>query len=440
MKTQWGSIQILGIVGLGLLAGACSGSGSAGQNDDPQARGVVSELRSDAARVTPDIAEAASAAKSEQTFAFEFLHALPEHENTTFSPHSISAAFAMATDAAAGDTLTEVEQVLGFGKADEAFHRSQDALKLGLAARNRDALNTEERQVDAQILTESNDIWIRDDSPPQPSYLDTLARYYGAGVHQADFGNQPNEARLAINAKVSSDTRELIPELLPKGIPTPETVAVLTNALYFKAPWAARFAEPVPGDFHALDGSTVEAKMLRREADLRYYEGEGFAAVDVPYYGNELSMLLIVPDAGKYQSVRTTLSGELLTQVVAGLQSQLIDLKLPKFELKSNVPAKKTLEALGMATPFDPYKAAFPKLESPLFENIYVSDVLHQATVAIDEKGTEASAATAIIFSGVSANPEPTQPKVVTVDRPFLFVIRDNPTGSVLFVGQVVSP
>jgi len=428
------------MVGLGLLSGACSG-GDAKAADEPAGTGVVSELRSEAVRVTPEASEAKAAAQSEQAFAVSFLHALDADVNTAFSPHSLSTAFAMLTDAAEGQTLAEVERVLAFGKSDEAFHRSQDALQLGLQARNREAVQADNRKVDAQILTESNDIWLRDDVPPTPSYLDTLARYYGVGVHQADFPNSPEQARVAINSKVSDDTHSLITELLPQRSITADTVAVLTNALYFKAPWAAALGAPVAGQFNNLDGSTSETQMMRTGGQLRYYAGERFVAVGLPYYGGDLEMQLIVPEADAYDAVRSALTSETLSQIVSDGTFEQVRLTLPQFKVKSVVPATDALKSLGMLSAFDESAAEFPAFASSVYENVYITDVLHQATVAIDEKGTEASAATAIILGGKSSvDPEPPTPKVVVADHPFLFVIRDNPTSSILFIGQIVAP
>ena len=438
-RGQFGLGLVVAFLGTSVLVG-CSGSGDS-DSDSDKPGGVISELRSSEPRVTAGVSEAAPAAAGEQDFAFAFLHALEADSNVAFSPHSLSTAFAMLTDAADGQTLQEVEQVMHFPQTDETFHRSQDALELGLLARNRDAVQTQEQTVDAQILTESNDVWIRDDVPPEPSYLDTLARFYGIGVHHADFPAHPEESRVAINDKVSTDTHALIPELIPQGAIDPDTVSVLTNAIYFKAPWANRFAEPIAGDFHQLDGTVASTQMLRGGGQLAYFAGDGFVSVAVPYYGGDLELMLVVPDAGAYETVRTSLSSAALTQVLGARQAELVDLTLPKFNVKSSVPASKTLKALGMNTPFNPDTAQFPKFASAKYDNVYVSDVLHQATVAIDEKGTEASAATAIILAGTtSAIIDPPTPKVVVVDRPFLFVIRDNPTGSVLFVGQVVTP
>jgi serpin B len=431
---------MLALLGAGLVSTGCGGGDTNGSHE-ADAGDVTTELRSTASRIEPDVSEATRASQAEQAFAVSFLHELSADSNLTFSPHSLSTAFAMLTDAAEGKTLDEVEQVLAFGTVDEAFHRSQDALELGLAARNRDAVQDDHQKVDAQILTASNDIWIRNDMPPQPSYLDTLAQFYGVGVHQAAFAEEPEQARLAINAKVSHDTHELISELIPERIITPDTVAVLTNAIYFKAPWAAPLGAAVPGDFHKLDGSVASAPMMRTIGALRYYADTDFVAAGLPYYGGDLELVLIVPNAGAYDSVRAALSADTLSRIAAS-GSEPVDLTLPKFKLKSTVPAAQTLKALGMKTPFD-QGAEFPKLTSPTYPDVHITDVLHQATVTIDDKGTEASAATAIVVSGISIaieTPTPPPPKVVVADRPFLFAIRDNPTGSVLFIGQVVEP
>lgn len=438
---RFGLGSVWALLGLGLLSGGC---GDADKRDGAPAGGVISELRSDAARVTPDVSEAALAAQAEQQFAVSFLHALDADANTTFSPHSLSTAFAMLTDAAKGQTLAEVQRVLSFGPTDEAFHRSQDALELALAARNREAVQSSEQKVDAQTLSESNDIWLRDDVPPTPSYLDTLARFYGAGVHLADFPKHPEEARVAIDAKVSNDTHALIPELIPQGSIGVHTVAVLTNALYFKAPWEAALDLHTLGQFQNLDGSTSDAQMMRARGQLRYYEGDGFVSVALPYYGGQLEMQLIVPEAGAYDAVRSALTSESLSQMVTAARHEQVDLTLPKFNVRSTVPATQILQSLGIVTAFDENLAELPAFASPVYDNVYISEVLHQATVAIDDKGTEGSAATAIVSRGILVEIDrPTEiltPKVVVADHPFLFVIRDNPTGSLLFVGQVVAP
>ncbi len=423
------------LVGLGVLTG-CGGAGSKPDAVESSSASIT-EVQSDAARVTPSASEATRAGASEEEFGVDFLQVQPGDSNLVFSPHSISTAVAMLTDAAAGDTLTQIDDTFHFGTIDEAFQRSEDALALGLSARNRDAITNMDQKVDAQILNQSNDIWIRKGQPPASSYLDTLAQYYGAGVHQADFANDAEGVRAAIDQKVSDDTHGLIPELIPPKELTPDTLAVLTNALYFKAPWADPFNAPAPGSFNELDGSVATVDMMSGGGTWEYYAGSGFVSVAVPYYGAELELLLLVPDLGTYDAFRSSLTSSLLDQVVAQESATSVVVTMPKFSVKSAVSAKQALQQLGMQVPFEPGVAEFPKLggEAP-----YISAVLHQATIAVDEKGTEASAATAVIVTDLSiAEPSPT-PLVVTVDRPFLFALRDNPTGALLFLGQVVAP
>ena len=431
-------LMLVGLAGLGILNGC--GAGESKPDRVTAASAPITEVQSDAPRVVPDASEAVRAGSSEEAFGVDFLLALPGASNLAFSPHSISTAFAMVTDAATGETLTQIADTLHFGVTDAGFQRSQDALALALSARNRDAISSPQQTVDAQILSQSDDIWIRKDTPPAGSYLDTLAQYYGAGIHEADFMDDPDGVRVAINQKVSDDTHALIPELIPPNELDPDTVAVLTNAVYFKAPWANPFEAPTPGNFHELDGSVATVDLMLGGGAWPYYAGSGFVSVAVPYYGDELELMLLVPDLGTYDTFRANLTSSLLDSVVAQRASTLVTLTLPKFSLKSAVPASGVLKQLGMQVPFVA-SAEFPKLATT-GDPVYISDVLHQATVAIDEKGTEASAATAIVFGRMSiAEPDPgPAPIVINVDRPFLFALRDNPTGALLFLGQVVAP
>jgi serpin B len=436
---------VSGLTSLIGCGGADSKPGGATPGGTPPGVGAesmpITEVQSDAPRVMADASEAARTGASEEGFGLDLLRVLPGDSNLAFSPHSISTAFAMLTDAATGETLTQIADTLHFGVTDEAFQRSQDAQALALAARNRAAIAEANHQVDAQILSQSNDIWTRKDAPPIASYLDTLAQYYGAGIHEADFMDDPDGVRVAINQKVSDDTHALIPELIPPNDIDPDTVAVLTNALYFKAPWASPFNAPTPGNFHERDGSVENVDMLVGGGTWAYYAGDGFVSVAAPYYGDELELMLIVPDLGTYDAFRSSLTNALLDEVVAQRSATLVTLTLPKFSVKSTLPATAALKQLGLQVPFLPGIAEFPKLATT-GEPVYITDVLHQATLAIDEKGTEASAATAIIVGDLAIadpTPEPV-PIVVNVDRPFLFALRDNPTGALLFLGQVVAP
>jgi serpin B len=427
---------------LGAVLAACSSSGNE-KEPGVAAHGdteVVSELTSSERREPADTRQAAAAARSERDFALRFLKQLPADQNLAFSPHVLSQVFAKLTDAADGQTLEQIQQAFNFGTTDESFHRAQNALLASLAERNREAIDDGTGRHDAVVLTEASDLWITQTAPPQASYLDTLARYYGVGVQRTDFQNRPEKAREAINSKVSMQTNRLIPELLRAGSVTDETVLVLTSALYFKAPWATPFHTAFAGEFHPLSGDPASAQMLNRTLPLAYYEGDHFVSVSVPYRGDQLGMLLVVPEEGAYDAVREALSAEAFDAIVNEAGVTAVDLTLPKLDIASEVPAKATLQKLGLTNAFERGAASFPKLESEQASHVFLSEVVQQATVSVDEHGTEASAAVAVVGSaGGSAGPAP-EPKVVTVDRPFLFAIRDNVTGSLLFVGQVVSP
>lgn len=432
----------LGMVAVVLVA--CGSSGSSGEvrSDMPANadHGVVSELVSREAREQADATQAADAARSERYFGLRFLKQLPADRSLVFSPHDLSRTFAKLTDAAEGATLQQIQQAFGFGTTDESFHRSQNALSGSLAERNREPVNDGRGRADAVVLKEASDVWLSQATRPHPSYLDTLALYYGGGVHLADFQGRPEDVRKAINSKIELQTNELIPELLPADSVTDETVLVLTSALYFKAPWATPFPSAIPGEFQTLSGDRTTAPMLNRTLPLGFYAGERFVSVSVPYVGNQLGMLLVVPDEGAYESVRDALSEDVLDAIVKGTEVTAVDLTLPKFAIQSDVAAKASLQKLGVEAAFERGAASFPKLTAKQVSGVFVSDVVHKATVSVDEQGTEASAATAVLgAAGGSAGPPP-EPKVVTVDRPFLFTIRDNVTGSLLFVGQVVSP
>lgn len=215
-------------------------------------------------------------------------------------------------------------------------------------------------------------------------------------------------------------------------------VAVLTNALYFKA-FGPQPLLPAHGTFVRNDGSSREVDTLYTVNTHAYYRGADFSAVDLLYTGDDIALQLIVPDSGAYAKVRSELSSDALAKIASGSQPELISLTLPKFEVKSTVAAKESLQELGMVLPFAERQAEFPKLESPRFDQVFIKHVFHQATIAIDERGTEASAGTAVVTGvPVSAPPEPSV--TLRVDRPFFFTIRDVPTGAVLFLGQILEP
>lgn len=267
------------------------------------------------------------------------------------------------------------------------------------------------------------------------TFLDTLAENYGAGMRLVDFVNATEESRVAINAWVSEQTNERIKELIPQGIITVATRLVLVNAIFFTASWQDPFDEAATEDrpFKRLDDSEVQVPTMRKTIDAVYAAGSGFQAAEIPYDGGQLAMLVIVPDTGQFEAVESTLTASRVAEIRDGLARHQLDLALPKFSFRSNVPSKEPLKALGMVEAFG---GAADLSGMNGTGGLFIQDVVHQAFVAVDEKGTEAAAATAVIVGETSAPP----PATLTIDRPFVFAIIDRPTGATLFIGRVLDP
>lgn len=355
--------------------------------------------------------------------------------NVVFSPYSAAVALAMSRAGAVGQTASEMDQVLhaGPGALDPGFN----ALDQALAERPGEfQLPGADTPVEL-VLTMANQLWGQEGSRFHDHFLTNLAGNYGTGVRVVDFVDASEDARSSINHWVSDQTRERIPELIPAGVLNELTRLVLTNAIYLKAPWHAPFrpAATAAGTFTRLDGSTVQAQMMRLSERLGYTAGDGFAAVDLPYAGRQLSMLVIVPDEGAFSGFETGLDADRLQAIVNGLASTQVNLGFPRFEFRTQAALAGALRELGMPTAFT--DAADFSAMGPDGDDWVIQDVLHEAFISVDEEGTEAAAATAVVMGVTSA---PLEPVVLNVDRPFLFVIRDVPTGAILFMGRVVDP
>ena len=250
-----------------------------------------------------------------------------------------------------------------------------------------------------------------------------------------DYDGATEQARKTINGWVSDETHERIPELIPSGAISPATVLVLTNAVYLKAPWARPFRKEDTADapFHRLDGSSVDVPMMHQSTKLSFAEGDGYAAVELPYAGNKLAMLLVVPDEGQFDAVMAGMDAAALDGIAAGLSGYQVTLAMPKFEFRTQVGLNDVLSQLGMPTAFGD-GADFSGMTTQT--DLFISAVLHEAFISVDEEGTEAAAATAVIMDETAA----AQPAELTIDRPFIFAIRDTETGAVLFLGSVTDP
>jgi len=271
---------------------------------------------------------------------------------------------------------------------------------------------------------------------PASDFLDVLAENYGAGLRILDFITETEKSRLTINDWVSNQTEGRIEDLIPQGAIDALTRLVLTNAIYFNAAWEYPFDEKMTADgpFYLLDGGQVIVPMMKQTESFGYTEGEGYQAVELRYDGEELSMVILLPEAGQFEAFEEGLQAQQVSDIISGLQPTEVALTMPRFEFDSEFSLQDTLAGMGMPIAFSG-EADFSGMTGK--PELFISDIVHKAFVAVDEAGTEAAAATAVIMR-LTAVPEP--PVYVAIDRPFIFLIRDIETGAVLFVGRVMNP
>jgi serpin B len=415
-----------------LVAVSLFGSAGCGALSGGIAQAVSDKPRDPDPAVAP--AEVTDLAAGNAAFAFDLYGALRGQEgNLFFSPYSISVALAMTHAGAAGETSRQMAETMHFALPAERLHAAFNAYALDLQGRAKgDAEGTPFE------LTVANSLWGQEGFPFLPAFLDLLAENYGAGMRLLDYSRDPEGARRTINDWVSDETRQRIKDLIPEGAINAMTRLVLANAIYFKAGWRHTFdAEATtPEPFRLLNGSSIDVPMMHQEESLGFAAGDGYVALELPYQTGDVAMVILLPDEGRFEAFEQGLSAATLDQALAGLSYQPVLLSLPKFTYESAFSLNDALMALGMPDAFDPDRADFSAMDGA--RDLYISNVLHKAFVAVDEKGTEAAAATAVIMEVTSAPID--QPVVVSVDRPFLYLIRDRQTGSVLFLGRVLDP
>jgi serpin B len=369
-------------------------------------------------------------------FAFDLFQTIRANDrNLFFSPYSISLALAMTYAGARTETEQQMADTLHFSLDQDDLHPTFNALDQTLAGRNEPGGAEEEGGFQLNI---ANALWGQAGYHFLPEFLDVLATNYGAGMNLLDFAADPEAARVTINDWVSDQTEERIQDLLPRGSLDALTRLVLTNAIYFKADWSHPFKEYDTSDrsFTLLDGSEITTPMMQKEGWYGYGQGADYQAVRLPYAGDQVSMLVLMPTGGEFDAFSRELDTERLDEVMRSIREQKIDLTLPKFSFESEIQLRQTLTQMGMALAFDAATADFSGMDGS--RDLHIDDVYHKAFVAVDEEGTEAAAATAVVMMEMAAMPE--EIPAVTIDHPFLFLIQDNPTGSILFMGQVVKP
>lgn len=384
-------------------------------------------------RASADPATAASAADDIDAFGIDLLRAISGGGNTVFSPASIALALAMAEIGANGETASQMNAVLHGVAADGGS--GLNALSQALAARSGSFKDSEGREINLTLRI-ANAPFAQAGLELEPAYLDTLASQFGAGLREVDYAADPEGARALINGWVKDETAGRIPELLGQGVISRYTKLTLVNAIYLKAPWETAFDKSATANapFTRADGSVVQVPtMSGGEQVASYAAGPGWQAVELPYADDTLAMTIILPD--NLASFIAQLSGTHFEQIIRTLAHRQVNLSLPRFKVQTEVDLAKTLGALGMPLAFEPGQADFSGITTKTPLNI--SAVIHQANISVDEQGTEAAAATAVVMVGMAA---PEEPVTVQVNRPFLFAVRDLSTGAALFLGQVTDP
>jgi serpin B len=384
-------------------------------------------VKSEKERITAPQVSAADLARlvaGNSDFAFELYQQLKSGDgNLFYSPYSISLMFAMAYAGAKGETKSQMADALDFAISDEALHSAMDYLSLELAK------GTASDQFKLSVV---NDIWGQRNYRFLAPFLDTLALNYGAGLRVLDFNKDPEAARQVINGYIYDQTQKLIKDLIPQGSITELTRLVLTNAIYFKAEWQNKFKkeETRNSSFTLLDGSKVSVPMMSQLARWSYAEGNGWQAIELPYLGGRIAMDVILPT--DFKAFESALTNTQLNQIMGAMKQANIQLNLPKFTFGNDFSLKQALSALGMPLAFDVLRADFSGITD--VESLYIQDAVHKAYVAVDEEGTEAAAAGAIMMGTTS------MPKTMAVDHPFIILIRDVQTGTILFLGRVMNP
>ena len=350
----------------------------------------------------------------------------PKQGNLFFSPFSISSAMGMVQAGARNETLAQMNQALRFGPNT---HEEMLALRRSLAATPKEASQ----------LHIANSIWPSVKYPFLPSYITLLKDYYGVEVKPQDYTKNAEKARLQINSWVEKQTQDRIRDILQEGALRPDTRLVLVNAIYFKAAWAHPFSEKgTKNDFFYSDPNRPKlVRMMKQTETFEYQATEDAAILKLPYQKGLQSMLIVLPKQ-KYElaALEKKLSPQLLESWLQGMKETRVQVTLPRFEMEGSFELKAPLGALGMRDAFVAGKADFSGMNGG--RDLYVDLVVHKAFIAVTEKETEAAAATVVAMRAMSLNP--VEPVIFRADHPFLFLIRDETTGAILFMGRMTEP
>ena len=364
---------------------------------------------------------------SNNQFAFDFLKQVSSEEkgNIFFSPFSLSTAMGMTYAGSRGTSQDQIAKVFHFTSNSEEFHKQQgNTIK---------QLNSKADSIQLDIV---NTLWAEKTYPFKKSYNKLIGMAYATTVKPMDFINKSEECRLAINDDIYRTTHEKIKDLLPDGSLNSLTRLILTNAIYFKADWKIMFKKDKTrdADFLITPSEKTRCKMMWVKNKFNYYEDSRFQAIELPYARYNFSMVIILPLVNQpLDELTGSLSSSTLDDILKGLNNQEITVLIPQFKLSNGYQLKQILSKMGMPQPFSD-DADFTGMT--LSSNLKISDVYHKAFIEVNEQGTEAAAATAVVIAMKSIVRE----KYFIANRPFLFLIREKSTGTILFMGRIVNP
>ncbi len=361
-------------------------------------------------------------------FAFDLYWKLAEKPgNLFFSPLSISSTMAMAYAGARGETAKEMARVLHFPEDQEKLHAAMSEITR--------TLNTKS---DSYELALASDLWGQKDYEFLAPFLSTVERHYGASLHQVDFLSDFEGARRTINTWVEEQTKERIKDLLQPGVLSTYTRLVLTNAIYFKGRWEYQFDESDTKnkEFRITRSESVRVPMMHMTEELRYIRTDDYQAIELPYRAKALSMIIVLPrETDGLEGLRGTLTAFELELCINNMVKQEVSVYLPRFEMTAELNLKTALEEMGMPSAFDPEVADFSGMTDE--ERLFIWEVIHKAYVNVNEEGTEAAAATAILIPSYDGESDQ---EVFHADHPFMFVIRDKSSAGILFAGRLANP
>ncbi len=362
-------------------------------------------------------------------FALELYAKLREKEGNLFlSPYSISTALGMTYAGARGNTADQMAATLHFDKDQEKLHPAFGQLIK--------QINGDGKPRGYELST-ANALWLQQDYHFRADYLKLVQASYGAELREVDFKTATEQTRQTINAWVEKQTKDKIKELLKPDVLDPASRLVLTNAIYFKGKWSSQFKKEVTRDelFFATADKKANVPMMHQKADFSYLDADKLQVLEMPYEGKDLSMVVLLPKkVDGLAELEKSLTTDNLHTWLGKLHKSEVEVTLPKFQTTSEFSLKKVLGDMGMKDAFDPGKADFSGMTAS--RDLYISAVVHKAFVDVNEEGTEAAAATAVIIREKAIRIAPT----FRADHPFLFLIRDTRNGSILFLGRIVDP